>query len=830
MGTRKRTIRRCSNCKKTGHNKQTCTFVISEKKSGGTPYISVSQKKAASPHIVNLRRELESRVWSDVTAFSEKKVSSSSRRVTVDLAAMVRDANARAPHKKGRKTLRITPPKRKRFSFDLSLPSLSSWKLRRYLRKEEKQSRAKQSAPGILASVRNTYAGLQWKRLAYASVALFLTVAIPFPVVGYYHKVQDTTHHIASASTHGFLALQSSTLAALGSDLPGAEAQLTQALAAFAEAESLLEEEHQVLQYVAGLLPVVGGEVDARKEVLTAGQHLALGNTYLLKGVQATEHDEHMTDKLATLKVHLDRAIPQYEDALTALGSVSPEHVPAEYQQSLIDFRLLFATFIDDMHDMVSLIDALELVFGSDDFRRYLIVFQNNREIRATGGFMGSFAIVDVQKGEIRNINVPAGGTYDVKGQLAVHVAPPLPLQVVNKRWEFQDANWWPDFAASAQKMQWFYEHSRGQTVDGVIALNASVLERFLSIVGPIENSDYGVTLSSEDALDTLQKEVELDYDKEANTPKAIIGDLVEQFLAMGDAFDSAEMLQLLSALHTSAGEKDIQVYMNDRMTQEVFESFGWTGTIYDTEPHQDYLMVVNTNLQGQKSDARMSQRIEHQAVIQEDGSIIDTVMIHRKHEGQAGELFYGGPNINYMRVYVPEGAELLEAGGFAYPPEEAFKAPDVWSEADADVAQHEMNESYHDDTGTRIIDSFGKTVFENWVATAPGEESTVYFVYKLPFTVQERSQVQTAAASGWAGKLIGAEEKKVSTYTLVAQRQSGVESEFATAIIYPDGWRPVWRSDDRVNLAMNGAHMTDTLRYDMSIGVIMEQQGIQQE
>ena len=98
------------------------------------------------------------------------------------------------------------------------------------------------------------------------------------------------------------------------------------------------------------------------------------------------------------------------------------------------------------MNEIVSLSSALDSVFGDKQLKRYLIVFQNNNEIRPTGGFMGSFALVDIQKGKILNIDIPGGGTYDLKGQMKKEVEPPLPLQLSNNRWEFQDANWFPDF------------------------------------------------------------------------------------------------------------------------------------------------------------------------------------------------------------------------------------------------------------------------------------------------------------------------------------------------------------------------------------------------
>ncbi len=536
----------------------------------------------------------------------------------------------------------------------------------------------------------------------------------------------------------------------------------------------------------------------------------------------AQKGDKPMTDRLTVLRQHLRSAIPQYEQALEALSGVQVSDVPVSYQQSFQEFKLLFATFINDMQDMVSLIDGLSKVFGSQDFKRYIVVFQNNREIRATGGFMGSFAVVDVQKGKILNIDVPGGGTYDVKGQLDTYQKPPLPMQLVNGRWEFHDANWWPDFPATAQKIEWFYEHSRGATVDGVIAINATVLERFLSVIGPVENTEYDVLLNADSALDTIQKEVEIDYDKEKNQPKAIIADLLEQFLSAITTIDKIDIVRLLTTLHDAAKEKEIQVYFNDAQVQKTFKEYGWTGEMFNIEPKQDYLYVVNTNLQGQKSDAKITQHIEHQAVVQPNGSVHVTTVIQRTHEGKPGEQFYGAANVNYMRMYVPKGAQLLDAGGFTYPPESVFHAPEPWYESDKQVENIQSNQTVHKETGTHIYTAFNKTVFGNWTITKPGQTSKVYVEYVLPFTIN-LNDTKKHATQSWYETVLQKEVKPAARYSLVVQKQSGVKSTFDSTIIFPEPWKPIWKSSQDTDLAINGAHTAVDLEEDMQFGFVVE-------
>jgi hypothetical protein len=396
-------------------------------------------------------------------------------------------------------------------------------------------------------------------------------------------------------------------------------------------------------------------------------------------------------------------------------------------------------------------------------------------------------------------------------------------MHLVNAKWEFQDSNWFPDFAASAQKMEWFYQKGRGATVDGVIAINASMLERFLRVVGPIESDEYGLLLSADTALQDLQVEVEVDYDKEENKPKAVIADVLEQLLTGLKEIDATSAVQLLAELHDAAQQREVQVFTHDNSVQKKIQSFGWTGEIVQTAPTQDYLMVVNTNLQGQKSDAKIEQEVFHQAVVQEDGSIIDTVRIKRTHNGRPGEQFYGGANINYMRLYVPDGAELLSAGGFSYPPEEAFDVPESWYSKDTHLAMYEQEKGFHAESGTRVTQEFGKTAFGNWMIVEPGKSSEVYFSYKLPMRVRMDADEGEATVSKWKDLFLSGLQRHGSRYSLFIQKQSGVEGHFRSEIIYPNNWTPVWRSRDDVDLALNGAIFDTDLKYDEIVGLVME-------
>ena len=812
--------RRCSLCRELNHTKRDClkrpVILKNATPSGGAPIaIRVNTGAIASRHLLNASQKLLSQKWEkQIPVFEEDRNFSKERKV-VDFAAIVRrEVSARQLEesaeteedgyddtKEDDEVVEIDPAPRK-------IVAQKPWKKNNF-----------------------SFRFFAVKKFAYGALALLALASLPLPAIGYYRQIKTDTARIVEESANAFLSLQSSTVAAFSNNLSQAQFDLNAALNSFSRAEDLIDKEYRALVYVASLLPVVGKEVSGRQHLLLAGHQLALGNTYLVKGLNDASKtpDIYFVDRMEIMRHHIEGALPQYEEALRQLEQVDSAVLPAEYQSSFKDFKLLFAVLLNDLQSTKVVLSGLESILGDEGFKRYLVVFQNNHELRASGGFMGSFAVVDIQKGKILNIDVPGGGSYDLQGQLDTYLRPPLPLQIANSRWEFQDANWFPDWAASAEKIAWFYQHGRKTTVDGVIAINASVLERVLRVLGPVASEKYNLILDPERALSILQQHIEEDYDKSVNQPKAVIGDVLAQLMDSVRTIKPEQMISLVGELQGALEEKEIQFYFFDKSAQKKFRQFGWTGEIKKTAPDQDYLMVVNTNLGGQKSDAVMGQEIEHESAVQEDGSVIDTVIIKKTHSGDADEKFYGARNIDYLRVYAPEGSELLDAGGFVYPEEQEFLAPEDWYKEDETLKSIEREIGMDVKTGTRITKEFGKTVFANWIVTGPGSASEVWFRYKIPLNVMNAKFVETAGNARWNNikKMATGDVRNFSRYSLFVQKQSGMESGFSTQVIYPSGWRPIWKTEEKINLKLNGAEYHADLKTDFVLGIAMEKNGI---
>lgn len=794
---------------------------------GSAPVIvRTNDTHISSPHILSLGTKKDAKVH--IPSFTETPTPTKERRV-VDFAQLI-GAHFEKQHIRDQETQKektstaaryIVPPvfakeqatKQKRVSkslFAFRLPSiqLPSFDVGYYLAEKSQRVRAAliQSTTPI--------------RLRGALIALIICAILPFPAVGYYRQVREDSAHIVSHSTDAFLSLQSSTVAALHTNVGQASTDLTSALESFATARQLVEEKHGALISLVKLLPGIGSEVQTRESILVAGHNIAMGNTYLIKGISDAQQagELPLTDRVATFVNHLRGALPSYDAALEELAKVDVSTLPTDAQETFVELRVLFGAFINDMHDTVSLVDSLSEVLGGEGLRSYLIVGQNSDELRPTGGFMGSMALVSVQGGKIVRFEVPKGGTYDIQGQIQTSVKPPLPLQMINKRWELQDANWYPDFPASAEKIISVYEEARRETVDGVIAVNARVLERLLAVLGPVALE--GEMVGESAIIDTLSASIKEKRVAQSAEPKAVLGDLVGELQSALTRSDATDIVQLLLTLSTSLSEKDIQIYAKDTTIQKQVASFGWAGVLQQVSPKQDYLSVNVSNIGGGKSDAFIDQQVSYDVAVTGQGKVFGMVSITRSYMTEGVDVSESVPNIAYVRAYVPYGATLVSASGFDFPSEEMFSAPESWYITDDVLSAVEKEIGFDSQSGTRITHEFGKTVFGNWMFVSPGEQKQVTLVYELPFTLFDQSN---DASSFSVSALFGGRATPSAGYSLVLQKQSGIESPVDVSIVYPKEWSPLWRSDDTIDLARNGALFSTALDTDQTIGVVFE-------
>lgn len=653
----------------------------------------------------------------------------------------------------------------------------------------------RQSAPAFAATRPSFWSwSFSW-RLALRPVAAFVLIAVmiamPFKLIAYWQAVNMTKGQVLGDAERALASLHDARDALTGFDLLGAQTSFDLAHQSFTEAQEQLAGINSLLTTLADISPI-DNSYKSGKNLLDLGTHLSAAGDIILVAVNAANSSSSpatLTERLKTMQSASQQALGELEQAEQALAGVNSDHLPADSQEQFTKLKSALPSMITGLKQSSQLLTMSTSALGDRQLRRYLIMFQNDNELRPTGGFMGSFALVDLVDGKIKNITIPKGGTYDMRAGLKERFSAPSPLRLINPRWEFQDVNWSPDWPTSAQTIMDFYQRSNGPSVDGVIAINSDWLAEVLRATGPIVLTEYGLTLTGDNIEMELQKSIEFDLEvKDPKAPKKIITDLAPKLLEKIFASDPSTMISLAQAVRKGLAEKEIQIYFKDENLRQYAGEHEWDGRV--KQAPFDYLQIVTANIGAGKSDQVIDQDIRHLADISPDGTVTDTVEITRRHFGPIDDYFTIQPNASYLRAYVPTGSRLISAAGFSPAPKGTSTDSKL---ADHPLLKHESERVIDPLSGTAIYNENGKTVFANWFNLKPGEQKTAVLVYRLPNPIAVISKQQP---SRWWDKLSKASDQAIvdneSVYSILIQKQSGAAAgQIDSQVSYPTGWRP---------------------------------------
>ncbi|EKE20215.1 MAG: hypothetical protein ACD_8C00038G0001 [uncultured bacterium] len=624
--------------------------------------------------------------------------------------------------------------------------------------------------------------------LAFAVVAVLVFAGVGS--VAYVNKGLGLEGRVLGSSTDGLENLNLALADIKNQNFESSSVQFEKALANFSDGSEQLESMGGILLDATRFVPFAT-KVSSGKNAVDAGKHFSAVGKYLNEVAKASiklknpidqnqKSEISLLDFFAVAQENIGKAKKELDLAQENIDKIAIDDLPEDKQdkfllikQNLPDLRFALDTFLSNSHIFADLL-------GANGPRKYLFLFQNNTEMRATGGFIGSYGLLDISNGHVKKFFID--GIFNPDGQLRDRIVPPAPIQKISTNWSMHDSNWFADFPVSAKKAISFYEKTGGPTADGVITLTPTVMQKLLEITGPIEMPEYDVTLDSENFIELTQYKVEVDYDKEENKPKKILSDLAP--LVLEKLFSSknfGSISKTAEAFLEGLAEKHILFYSENAELQKIISERGWSGEILPSS--RDYISIVNTNVNGFKTDAVVGEKIEHKSEIQSDGSIVDTVSVTRKHSGGDSEYeWLNKVNADYMRVYVPQGSQLLEVAGQTIEKNDPPVDYDALGFArDEDVQREEGSIVIDENSGTRVYNESGKTVFANWTYVSPGETMTITYKYLLPFALFRVSVGDDAGSD---------------SYSLVAQKQSGsLGSEFSSEISYPANYEIKWKS-----------------------------------
>lgn len=319
-----------------------------------------------------------------------------------------------------------------------------------------------------------------------------------------------------------------------------------------------------------------------------------------------------------------------------------------------------------ELEELKELSLLLPELLGVAQKKSYLLVFQNNHELRPTGGFIGSYGLLIFDKGKLLDFQVQ--DVYVADGQLKGHVEPPEELKkyLGEANWYLRDANWDPDWSKTAPRLAWFLEKEMKRRVDGVVGLNLVVTQEILKVIGSVALPDYQETITAENLFERAEYYAEIDFFPGSTQKKDFLGELAGQMMLELQDLEKEKLLALGNTLKQLLKEKQLSLYFSHKNLSALVRKNFWDGTLrridysQSEKGLQDFLMLIEANVGVNKVNFFLDRQINHKLKLNENLRVEAETLITYQNNSP-GESWPGGIYKNYLRAYLPKSATKIK-------------------------------------------------------------------------------------------------------------------------------------------------------------------------
>ncbi len=427
-----------------------------------------------------------------------------------------------------------------------------------------------------------------------------------------------------------------------------------------------------------------------------------------------------LTPKINEMAVHIDTLRKEVD-------AIDPNRYPTKVRDIVVREKIVqVKDVIENAANLFvnaqPLLINLPKLLGDKGEMRYLVLFQNDKELRATGGFITAYAQFRLVKGKA--ILEKADDIYALDAAKKKNFPAPREILTFHKgvyNLNIRDSNLSPDFKLSMQQFEELYDSVSGkEKIDGIWAVDTHVLVEALKILGSVYVYGREFSADTDKRCDCPKAVYELEdystrpvgYVREAR--KDIIGVLLQTLLQKALGISPSKYWgQLFQMLLSEINEKHVLAYFHDADAQKAAESFNMAGRImtasetatllkYQEGKDWDYLHVNNSNMAGAKANMFVSQKVTKDVTTGGDGTLTTKLTLEYKNPYpgsdcglESGGLCLNAPLRDWIRVYAPFGSKLVDSKGAQSPKD-------------------------NKPVGLETYDALGKTVFEGFLIVNP--------------------------------------------------------------------------------------------------------------
>lgn len=411
-----------------------------------------------------------------------------------------------------------------------------------------------------------------------------------------------------------------------------------------------------------------------------------------IKG-SSTSSEKTTEDRIAFLTESAEGLIP-YLDNLemkivnieASLSKINPDRYPEIYKGTELRSKIYKAQeLVTQGKDLIKngkpLLSKISWLLGKDDPRQYLMIFQNDGELRPSGGFWTAYSTLTIDNGKV--IPGTASNIYDLDDKVGkLGIAPRLIKDYhINVPYLYlRDSNLSPDFPTDAKIFLDEYVKVMGgkNEFDAVIAIDTQLLVDMVAILGKLDTRVGTFTTEPDDrcyGCPSIIYDLQWMSGRPRNyiepNRKDFMNPLMSALLANIMGSEKTKMAALIEAFFKNVNEKHVLIYFPDEEMQEIANMANITGKIFETDQSTDYLHLNDTNFASAKSNIFITQEIKHDIKIK-DGVAEHKISITYENPVPAsncnlekGDLCLNAHSYrDLFRFYTPIGSKLIKMTG----------------------------------------------------------------------------------------------------------------------------------------------------------------------
>lgn len=414
--------------------------------------------------------------------------------------------------------------------------------------------------------------------------------------------------------------------------------------------------------------------IQGTKYIAESGENLVVGLRPLgeyIRDFQPSVNDDsnrkeysQYLEAMDTNRYLLREGVYKISLAQNLISTADTRKYPNSLRDTVYEYQELVTKIYDTVKPLEKISEFLPDILGLNERKRYLILFQDNGEIRSTGGWISNYAVVAIEDGQIVELFVD--DIYNAQALLRlksnVYKTPNSMLRALKgSAFSFPLVNWNPNLeSVLLSSEQYIYDLGKGESLDGIVTLDTVFIQRLIDRWGGIEVPGESALITSENLYANIIE------DSSAQSPtdsrgSVFLTDFFNSVITKIFSTTLTENDDLYQTIEESIDEKHILFTFKNSLAKAYIDDSGWITNLdakFLSSP-----INIDWNWGVNKANLYIKKNHILNISVKDESTIDYTYQIAIQNDSTKDE-YPQGEYTNYIRIYIPFDAQVTGIRG----------------------------------------------------------------------------------------------------------------------------------------------------------------------